>query len=411
MLSEMSVMVFSKAGKRKIAVLLSGQLVEYMEETADATSWVGRILLGTVQQVLPQLGAAFVKIGQRLNGFLPVKEQDSFNEINQGQGLKTGQDVLVQVKKDSVNEKGAFLTRDIALPGQYAVMMPNNRHIGVSGRVQEEADREAMIELGMALTKGSCGIIGRHAALFARQKAIEDEWEELQETWKGILQKAEYAKAPSVLYKEATALQAACRDFQGRYTLTVTTNEAFPEEWRVEAKTNWQQATNVEMEALWAGASVDRQVEEALGRYVFLKNGGSLVIDEREALTTIDVNTGRLVQAEGQSIAVAQNLAACAEIARQIRLRNLGGMILIDFVDMHNDEEREAVMAALSEELAKDRTKTVMHGFTRLGLLEMSRKRMRESLSQALTSPCSHCLQTGRSKSANANVKRKGLHT
>lgn len=388
MADTLELVVRKQSRGRQVAALCGGLLLEFIQEEGEADSWVGAVLLGTVERVLPALGAAFVKIGQPLNGFLPLEEQESFNGSN-GKPLLTGQEVLVQVKKDPVGEKGAFLTRDIALPGQYALYMPHNRHVGVSARVTGEEERAWARALGEDLAQNRAGAIIRHGALTARTEDVRQEWEALGETWRGIVEKARHQKPPAVLFREGSAVDGLVRDYGARYRLRLTAQEegllegtALPQEAK-------RLAGPVEMEALWQGFGIDRQLQEALARKVPLPGGGTLVIDEREALTTVDVNTARFTGAslggqsqQGPSVALAQNLAACPEIARQIRLRNLGGILLIDFIGMDSDQEREQVRLTLERALSHDRIKTVIHGFTKLGLLEMTRKRTRESLSQ-----------------------------
>lgn len=376
--------------KRQVAALRQGRLLEFIQEVGEADSWVGAVVLGTVERVLPALGAAFVKIGQPLSGFLPLTEQESFGNGNQ-KPLVTGQEVLVQVKKDPVGEKGAFLTRDIALPGQYVLYMPENRHVGVSSRVAGE-EREWALALGRELSDGQAGIIVRHGALTAKIQEIREEWEALGEAWRALLEKAPFHKPPAVLLREDSAVHGLVRDYSARYHLHLTGENAQILEGIALPQEDRQLVSPVEMEALWQGRGVDRQVREALERKVLLPGGGTLVIDEREALTTVDVNTAHFTgmpmkgrSPAGPSVALAQNLAACPPIARQIRLRNLGGILLIDFIDMGSDQERGQVQAALEQELSDDRVKTVIHGFTKLGLLEMTRKRTRESLSQVMT--------------------------
>ncbi len=397
MRSPMRVLVREQGGRRQIAAVAEGRLWEYVEETDGASSLVGAVYLGQVERVLPPVGAAFVKIGQPLNGFLPLAEMDSFQKSGQNQALVTGGEALVQVKKDPKDDKGAFLTRDIALAGLFCIYMPLNRHVGVSGRVTEEQDRERALALGKAVCQGEEGIIVRHAALWARPQEVAEEYDALRALWQGMQERAKHLKPPCILYKEPSALTALLRDHAARYDVTV-----FAEKPEVQAEIPAENIAfalqnQVELEALFQGAGVERQLREALGRRVSLEGGGTLVVDEREALTTIDVNSAKFVGASGmKSIALAQNLAACQEIARQIRLRNLGGIVLIDFIDMQTDAEREQVQETLAECLKSDRVKTAIHGFTSLGLLETTRKRTRESLSRLLTEPCPACRETGR---------------
>ncbi len=303
--------------------------------------------------------------------------------------------MIVQVKKDARDQKGAYLSRDIALPGQYVVFMPLNRYVGVSKRVEDEARREKLIELGRELSGGAHGLIMRNGALLARRDAIEDEIAELAALWEKISAKALHLKSPVALYREPSTLTALVRDYTPRYPLSVTVNDAVNRMPAPENGLLWEQVSDVELDAAWRSAAVDAQLSEALGRTVRLPNGGTLVVDEREALSTVDVNSGKFIGEKNGEVALRQNLAACAEIARQIRLRTLSGIVLIDFIDRRTDAERAQVSDLLRSELSRERAKTVIHGFTELGLLETTRKRTGVSLRAALEAPCKTCGGTG----------------
>ncbi|MBP3644942.1 MAG: ribonuclease E/G [Clostridia bacterium] len=356
---------------RKIALMEGAKLLEYHLENSE--SIVGSIIAGRVERVLPDIKAAFVRIGQPLNGFLPLKEAESYHRTMGNASLMSGQEILVQVKKAPKGGKGAFLTRDIALPGQYVLLMPCNRFVGLSKRIEAGDERARAKVLGETISSGRFGVIVRHAALFAAEEEVAQEAQQLWEMWQQLFEKALHTKAPAVMHTEPSVADVLIRDYSARHPME--TLERTLEEW----------------------AFVENQAKAALGRRVDLPDGGSLVIDEREALQTIDVNSGRTVKAtDGGNLAVEENLRAVPEIARQIRLRNLSGIILIDFIDMEKDSERELVMQAMVDALSDDRVKNVVHGFTRLGLLEMTRKRTSDSLRDALTVPCTACRETGR---------------
>ncbi len=361
---------------RRIALLDEKRLLEYYQENAEETSVVGSVILGRVERVLPDVKAAFVKIGLKLNGFLPLKEAESFHKTCGNASLMSGQDILVQVKKAPKGGKGAFLTRDIAFPGQYVLLMPNNRFVGLSKRIECAEDRKRAKRIGEKIAGDRFGVIVRHAALFASEQDVVEEAETLWQHWLEISQKSTCIKAPALMYSEPEMTDVLLRDYSARHEIV--------QEQGDEA---------------WQHARVDTQLSEALGRRVELSDGGSLIIDEREALQTIDVNSGRLVKAQdGMSLALMENLSAVDEIARQIRLRNLSGIILIDFIDMDTEAERQQVLENLSQAVADDRVKNVIHGFTRLGILEMTRKRTGDSLRDLLTEPCGACRESGRIK-------------
>ena len=384
---------------REIAVYRGARLIEYYREERGDGSRVGAICLGRVQRVLPEMKTAFVEIDQRLNAYLPLREQMSFERVNaQGKPLRGDDEIIVQIKRDAHADKGASLTRDITLPGQYVVLMPMNDYLGVSKRVSDEGERAALLEIGRGLQKAGFGLIMRYAALFARRDAMEEELQELLETWNALREKAPFLKPPAVLWQEPSALNALARDYAPRYQLSIIANNAvnrmpIPNAGGV----LWEQQDDLALEATLRGLRLEEQLSEALSRVVHLQGGGTLVIDEREALSTIDVNTGSDVGArEGDDFALRQNLTACPEIARQLRLRNLSGVILIDFINMPDDAMRDRVAQALESELAQDRVRCALHGFTKLGLMEMTRKRTRESLQELLTEPCGACRGSGR---------------
>ena len=379
----------------RIALLDETRLLEFYQEDTGAQSLVGSVFLGRVERVLPDVKAAFVKLGLRQNGFLPLREAESYHRTSGSASLMTGQDVLVQVKKDPRGEKGAFMTRDIGLPGQYVLLMPKNRFAGLSRRVTGEEDRARAQALGRRIADGRFGLIVRHAALFAPVAEAQAEAEALWQEWCEIEQHAQYVKAPALLHQEPSMISVLLRDYAARHPIEVLSRLEPPE--TPPQGVMWRTLTAVEMEAAWSAARVEKQVDEALCRRVPLPGGGSLIIDEREALTTIDVNSGSTVTAaDGEDLAMEENLRAAAEAARQIRLRNLSGILLIDFIDMQSDADRGRVLAAMEQAASDDRVKTVIHGFTSLGLLEMTRKRTRDTLSDTLTQPCDACHATGR---------------
>ena len=392
----MQILVRSTGEHIETALLKKGRLWEYERSESNAASLVGTLLLGRVERVLPDVKAAFVNIGRKLNGFLPIRESDSFHALNGKAPLVTGNDVIVQVKKDEKGGKGVFLTRDIALPGQYVLLMPLSRFVGVSKRIEDPDDHAAAKALGKSIADGRFGVIVRHAALFAHREDVSREAEELYLQWQQATAHVNSVKAPAVLMKEQPFHRILARDYSARYAAELhICPELQPSDTECGAAETVLH-TSTELEAIWQGSHIERQLKEALARRVPLPGGASLIIDEREALHTIDVNSGGNVQApEGVSLALFQNLEAIPEIARQIRLRNLSGIILIDFIDMNTPEEHSAVAKALEEAFSADRIKTVLHGFTSLGLMELTRKRTGSGLREMLTVPCSHCGGSG----------------
>lgn len=357
----------------RVALLQDGKLLEYYQEAAESEKVVGSIFLGRVERVLPDVKAAFVKIGLKQNGFLPLHESPSYHQTSGNESLMSGQDILVQAKKVPKGGKGAFLTRDISLPGQYVLIMPLNRFVGVSKRIEDAEDKARARQLGERLAEKRFGIIVRHAALFASEHEVQEEAEALWNEWCEIRDHAQCLKAPMLLRCEPDMAEVLQRDYSARHSIE-----------RLAADQ-------------WQHLRIEEQLRAALHRRVELADGGTLMIDEREALQTIDVNSGRTVfAADGQSLPLQENLRAVPEIARQIRLRNLSGIILIDFIDMETEQERQMVLEKMQEAVSDDRVKNVIHGFTRLGLMEMTRKRTGESLRDLLTDPCGACRESGR---------------
>jgi ribonuclease G len=400
-MDKLHILVKADTYGRSIAVEESGRIVEFYQENEKEDTLVNAVFFGKADRVMKGLDAAFVKIGQPHNGFLPLREMESFEKASPTRPIAAGAELIVQVKKDAKAEKGAYLSRDIALPGQYVIFMPMNRHVGVSERVTDVTQRAGLSELGKRLTGGQFGLVLRSAAADQSEETLREEIQALQGRWEVILLKAAHAHVPELLYREDSTLSVLVRDYAPRYDLKITCNDRVNRMPAAPVGLLWEQIDNDSMDALWAKHTVDEQVRAALSRRVELKGGGSLIIDEREALTTIDVNSGAF-NVLGNA-AYQLNLAACAQIAQQIRLRNLSGILLIDFVDMETDGQRADVASALQSQLLKERQKTVIHGFTALGLLEMTRKRMGASLRDMRGEPCDVCGGTG--------YKRKGIQS
>ena len=380
--------IYVKAGTpREIAVAEDGKLVEYLLD--DGASVAEAIYLGRVERVVPGMKAAFVDIGQEKNGFLPLEERSRSLQL---MPLRDGQRVLVQVKKDAQGVKGAFLTRDISLCGEYVIVMPLNRYIGVSARIEDESLREAMKKLGQTITGGNFGLVMRASAPGAEEADIREEAETLLARWEAISKAAPTAHAPSMIHKPRTLLDSLLDDDLPRGVDGVVTNDE-----TTARQLSGMLPVTVTQEDPMAASGMAAQRDKALRRHVWLDSGGSLVIDRCEAMTVIDVNTAKYTGKRDLADTILHlNLEACGEIARQVRLRNLSGIILIDMIDMETEEHRERVLERLNECFAADRVKTVIHGFTSLGLIEMTRKKSRRPLEDDWTLPCPHCQGAGR---------------
>ncbi|MGN0747203.1 MAG: Rne/Rng family ribonuclease [Aristaeellaceae bacterium] len=375
-----------KAGTpRELAVAEDGRLVEYLLD--DGASVTEAIYLGKVERVVSGMKAAFVDIGQEKNGFLPLEERSSSAQLPP---LRDGQRVLVQVKKDAQGAKGAFLTRDVSLCGEYVILMPLNRYIGVSARIEDESLREAMKKLGQAISGGRFGLVMRASTPEAEEADIRHEAETLLTRWENISKAAPTAHAPSMIHRPRTPLDSLLDDYLPRGVDGVVTDD----EDTARQLSCLMPVTVTERDPM---ADLRAQRDRALRRHVWLDSGGSLVIDRCEAMTVIDVNTAKFTgKRDLEDTILRLNLEACGEIARQVRLRNLSGIILIDMIDMETEEHREQVLMRLNECFAADRVKTVIHGFTSLGLIEMTRKKSRRPLEDDWTLPCPHCQGSGR---------------
>lgn len=380
--------IYIKAGEpRELALVEDGKLCEYLLD--DAASATEAIYLGRVERVVSGMKAAFVDIGQEKNGFLPLEERSQTSALPK---LQAGDAVLVQVKKEAQGTKGAFLTRDLTLCGETVILMPLNRYVGCSSRITEASTRKTLLALGREIAGGAFGLVMRSAAEHAAEESIRAEAAQLLGLWDSLRQSAPTAHVPSVLHKPRTQLESLIDDYRHRdIDRFVTDDEALVGELDSIAP------VTLASDQLMSIARLTHQRDKALQRHVWLDSGASLVIDPCEAMTVIDVNTAKFTGKRNLSETILKtNLEACKEIARQVRLRNIGGIILIDMIDMDQPEHHQQVLDALAEAFAADRVKTVIHGFTSLGLIEMTRKRSRRPLREEWTRPCHACHGLGR---------------
>ena len=334
------------------AVVENDYLTEFIRLGREDQS--GDILLGKVDRLMPGLDCAFVNIGREKAGFLPLKEDSrSFS----APPPRSGETLLLQIKKEERGSKGAFLTRDIVLPGETVILMPRNRYVGVSSRVGDPDQREKLRRLGTAVADGRFGLILRLAALEAPEEAVREEAERLFALWQDLAEKAASGGPPGTCLLHGSEADQLIADFRPRGIAGIL---------RVES----------------LSPRLQQQLRQADQRRVPLPGGGNIVIDRCEALTAVDVNSAAASAAEKRQTVLETNLDACDLIAEQIRLRNLSGIILIDFIDMDSEKDRTLVFERLEEAFSRDRIKTVLHGWTALGLLEMTRKRRGLTLSE-----------------------------
>jgi ribonuclease G len=401
----------------RIAVVAVGQVQELLVERASSRGIVGSICMGRVARVLPGMQSAFVDIGLERAAFLHVAD---IHEHRRAAGepvrpieriLAEGQPILVQVTKDPIGTKGARLSTQVSLAGRMLVYLPYDQHIGISQRIEDEAGRAQLRERLQALLppdeKG--GLILRTLAGAATDEELKADIAYLRQLWHDIRERSIGARPPLMLYEDLSLAQRVLRDVVSPSTAVV----------RIDSRENFLKlgefakaytpAVVGKLEhytgerPLFDLYNVEPEIEKALARRVDLKSGGTLVIDQTEAMTTIDVNTGAFVGTRTFDDTVFKtNLEAAQAIARQLRLRNLGGIILIDFIDMDSAEHRDAVLHELKRALSRDRTRMTVNGFTQLGLVEMTRKRTRESLAHVLCEPCPTCTGRGEVKTAQS---------
>lgn len=409
------IIINQSAYETRVALLGDGVLRDLFIERTSSRGLVGNVYKGKVVRVLPGMQSAFVDVGLERTAFLHVADiaeshRDGEKPIPIEKVLHEGQPLLVQVAKDPIGTKGARLTTTISLAGRKLVYLPKDSHIGVSQRIEDEALRETLrtmvTELRPETEKGGY-IIRTSAEEGASAEEFTDDMVYLGRLWTEIQKKAGVTAAPALLYQDLSLAQRILRDMVHQQTRTIVVDDKecfemlklFAEQFVPAAA---DRLTLYQGDRpLFELHGVEAEIEKALKRRVDLKSGGYLVFDQTEAMTTIDVNTGGYVGKRDFSDTVFKtNLEAAQTIARQLRLRNLGGIIIVDFIDMSCDEHREAVLTELRRAVSTDRTRMTVSNFTELGLVEMTRKRTRESLAHVLCEPCPLCGGRGEIRTA-----------
>ena len=401
-------MVVRQIGDRiQIAVIEDNVMVEHYVNRNANVSYVGNVYLGRVQNVLPSMEAAFVDIGKGRNAVLYAGEVNwDAAGISESEPrkiemvLKTGQPVLVQVTKDPIGQKGARLTSQISLPGRYVVFVPGGGMSGISKRLPE-SERTRLKAILKNLIPDTAGVIVRTAAEGVSEEELTADVERLKAQWEDIYQKSENPNfhAPALLLSEPDLAVRVIRDIfnEDFRKLTIQGNEAWEEISSYLGSIAPELSQRLEKYAgngdLFADYRVEEQLAKAFDRKVYLPSGGSLVIDRTEAMVVIDVNTGKFIGKGGnlEETVTKNNLEAAEEIARQLRLRDLGGIVVIDFIDMVLESNREAVLRRLVECLGRDRTKHQVAEVTSLGLVQMTRKRVGQGLIEAFSTTCDSC--------------------
>ncbi len=401
-----------EAAETRVAILEDGVLVNLFIERSEPVA--GNIYKGRVTNVLPGMEAAFVDVGLERNAFLHVADirsqpldgeevEESFGRGAIAERLRPRQEILVQVTKEPMGSKGARVTTYVALPAHYLVLMPTVSYVGVSRRITGEAERKRLRQIAERVRPQGMGVIVRTAAEGVDEKILADDVAFLRQMWNRVLERAKANKAPALVYQDLRLIRRIVRDlFTDEVERFVVDS---PEEFGRIGDLLGSFAPNLRSrlvlhtadEPLFEKHGVEKEIDRALRRRVWLKSGGYIVIDRTEALTVIDVNTGKYVgKTDLASTILRTNLEAVGEIVRQISLRDIGGIILVDFIDMEKPDHRQKVMDALGAAVLRDKAKLHVIDLTSLGLVEITRKRVYQDLEEVMRVPCPYC--EGRSR-------------
>ncbi len=418
-----------------VALLEEGRLVELMLDRADQERLVGDLYLGRVEAVLPGIQAAFVDIGTDKAGFLHVsdlvqdEEEDDDDDDGNGGGsgngggrggrgrrrrnlppiqdqVKKGDTLIVQVTKEPISTKGPRLTAQVSLPGRILVYMPFSTHVGVSRKIDQRDERARLRTLAREVVPaGEAGVIIRTVGEELTREKFEGEFSRLHASWKKIKRRADSSRAPALIHREARLISGVIRDlFSDKFDALVVDNaQVYGEIIQYVKNVDPELQDRVRLDRdpvpLFDRWGIEDEIREAFQRRVNLPSGGSIIVEPTEALVSIDVNTGRFTgkgRKDPEETILRANLDAAREIARQLRLRDVGGIVVVDFIDMESQENRDRVLQELRTHLGRDRARTRAYAVSELGLIEMTRQRVRPSLFQTLTTPCSHCGGAGR---------------
>lgn len=404
----------------RVALVESGKLVELHVEREERV--VGSLYKAKVANVLAGMDAAFVDIGLERNAFLYVadvlpemddeypsaRKEHPRQQLKIRDVVKPGQEVLVQVVKGPRGTKGARVSTRVSLPGRYLVLMPDSDNIGISRKIEHDSERDRLKKIADAMKPLGFGIIVRTEAEGRSETELRGDLEVLMRMWSQIQEKATKISAPGLVHQDLSLIYKMIRDVFGSDVNKMIIDSPVDYEKALELielispKMRSRLFLYDEREPIFEHFAVEAEIESLLRRKVWLKSGGHLTIDTTEALITIDVNTGKFIGSTSLSDTILKtNLDAVMEIARQLRLRDLGGIIVLDFIDMANAKDRQKVVSAMERELRKDRTRTKICHISPLGLIEMTRKRTGETLTEIVTEPCPYCQGKGRVESAD----------
>ena len=416
-------LVSADDGETRVAILDNGQVTELYFDRKYKKSIVGNIYVGKVENVLPSLDAAFVDIGEEKNAFLYINEvvlDMDFEESDEipkriQHILKPNQLVVVQVTKDPLKSKGARLTTFVSIPGRYLVLAPYNDGIGVSRKLSDN-ERDSLRQIAREIKPKDCGIIVRTAAKLADKNTLKRDLKQLLKTWSIIQRKISKSQKPTLINDEQPIVLRLLRDlFSDDFKTIYVDNKEVKKEISRYFGNIGIRFTNIELHSgpddLFESFNVNEVIESAIERKVWLKSGGFIVIDYGEALTSIDVNTGKYTSNKNAAETILRtNLEAAEAISGQLRLRDIGGLIVIDFIDMSSEKDRQKVFEKFKQCLDKDKTKTEILNFSKFGLLEMTRKNVSDGILGTLCKPCPCCSGAGFIKSEETikyDIERK----
>ena len=436
----MSKEILINSGIREVraAVLTGGNVSEIFIERLNKKSVAGNIYKGKVVKVLPGMQSAFVEIGLQRAAFLHIADiytgssdelryeenisdddSESSEEIDTGEIhseqqhyapiseiLTEGQEIIVQVAKDAIAAKGARLTTHLTIPGRYLVLMPGYEHIGVSRKIENEAERERLKDILTKLRPEGMGLIARTVSDGLSLEELMADLEYIKGVWAGVEALTHTSSAPSLLYEDHNLIYKILRDVVTADTTRILIDNKADYDKMQEFFINHLSNLDLKIEyyqgdeLLFDLYNVEIEVNRLLDKKVWLRSGGSIVIDQAEALTVIDVNTGKYVGRHNFDDTILKtNLEASKEIAHQLKMRNIGGIIIVDFIDMERVEDREKVLTTLEQYLKEDRAKTSVVNISPLGLVEITRKRVRDSVTRIISEPCPYCEGRGVIKS------------
>ncbi|WP_424245304.1 ribonuclease G [Elusimicrobium posterum] len=396
----------------RVAILENGRLAELMWERRGAVNIVGNIYKATVENVLPGISSAFVNIGYEKNAYLYISDVLGDEKKNIERVIKKGQEIMVQVVKDAIGTKGMKITMDVTLPGRFLVLTPHQSFVGVSKNIEDNSQRHKLNEMVQELAEKhlhGMGCIVRTEAEEATKDELEREVKYLYRQWQSIIHKFETMPSPSILHEDMDAVLQVGRDIlsENVEVYMLDNKKDYENVLDFVAKNSPELKGKVKLyrgkTPIFEAFDIEEEINNLRKTKLPLPNGGSIIIQEAESLCAIDVNTGKFTGNKSQEETVTQtNIEAAQEVAHQLRLRNIGGIVVIDFIDMKKASNRHRVVEALNDAVQHDRAKIRILPITRLGLVEMTRERKKESTGSLLTEECPECHGSGRVLSAES---------